>query len=79
MSTVLVTGANRGLGLEFSRQYAADGWHVLAGCRSPGKAQALQRLMHDPKGKLDLIEVEVADSGSVRRAPPRSASRPSTC
>ena len=31
--TVLVTGANRGLGLEFARQYAADGWKVYAACR----------------------------------------------
>jgi NAD(P)-dependent dehydrogenase (short-subunit alcohol dehydrogenase family) len=68
MQTVLVTGANRGLGLEFARQYAADGWHVLAGCRSPGKAQALQRVKQDLKGRLDLIEVDVTDAGSVKRA-----------
>jgi NAD(P)-dependent dehydrogenase (short-subunit alcohol dehydrogenase family) len=30
MPTVLITGANRGLGLEFARQYAADGWDVIA-------------------------------------------------
>ena len=34
MSTVLVTGANRGLGLEFVRQYGARGWRILACCRS---------------------------------------------
>ena len=33
MPTVLVTGANRGLGLEFARQYAADGWNVIGTCR----------------------------------------------
>ena len=31
--TVLVTGANRGLGLEFARQYLADGWRVIATLR----------------------------------------------
>jgi NAD(P)-dependent dehydrogenase (short-subunit alcohol dehydrogenase family) len=41
MKTVLITGANRGLGLEFARQYAADGWHVTATCRSPQNAEAL--------------------------------------
>ena len=33
MPTVLITGANRGLGLEFARQYAADGWSVIATAR----------------------------------------------
>ena len=44
MSTLLVTGANRGLGLEFARRYAADGWRVLATCREPGSADELRRL-----------------------------------
>ena len=38
MSTVLITGANRGLGLEFARQYAAAGWTVLACSRASGQA-----------------------------------------
>jgi NAD(P)-dependent dehydrogenase (short-subunit alcohol dehydrogenase family) len=42
MPTVLVTGANRGLGLEFVRQYAADGWRVLACSR--GQSAELGRL-----------------------------------
>ena len=33
MPTTLITGAGRGLGLEFVRQYAADGWTVLATAR----------------------------------------------
>ena len=68
MKTVLVTGANRGLGLEFARQYAADGWNVLAGCRNPSKAQALQRLSQDMKGRLTLVEIDVTDARSVKRA-----------
>jgi NAD(P)-dependent dehydrogenase (short-subunit alcohol dehydrogenase family) len=35
MPTVLITGANRGLGLEFARQYCRDGWSVLATAREP--------------------------------------------
>lgn len=33
MPTVLITGANRGIGLEFARQYSADGWNVIATAR----------------------------------------------
>ena len=36
MKTVFISGANRGLGFEFARQYAAAGWKVLAACREPG-------------------------------------------
>ena len=42
MPTILVTGANRGIGLEFARQYAADGWDVIATARhSSGELDAL--------------------------------------
>ncbi len=44
MPTVLITGANRGIGLVLARQYAADGWHVIATCRDPGVAADLAAL-----------------------------------
>ena len=44
MPSVLITGANRGIGLEFARQYAADGWDVVATARDPGKADELNAL-----------------------------------
>ena len=37
--TVLVTGANRGIGLEFARQYHAAGWRVIGTARDPGTAR----------------------------------------
>ena len=42
MPTVLITGANRGIGLEFARSFAAEGWSVHACCRQPDKASALK-------------------------------------
>lgn len=45
MPTILITGANRGIGLELTRQYADDGWTVLACCRSPANAHELHRLV----------------------------------
>ncbi len=44
MSTILITGSNRGIGLELVKQYAEQGWHVLACCRQPDNSTALQQL-----------------------------------
>lgn len=44
MSTIVVTGANRGLGLELTRVYAGRGDRVIAGCRNPGNADELATL-----------------------------------
>jgi NAD(P)-dependent dehydrogenase (short-subunit alcohol dehydrogenase family) len=57
--TVLITGANRGLGLEFSRQYAADGWHVIACCRDPKDAPELKKL------KADVHALDVTSQDSI--------------
>lgn len=71
MPTILITGASRGLGLEFTRQYLAEGYAVIAACRNPGKAAALQQLEHSSKGALTLIELDVADTASITRAASR--------
>jgi NAD(P)-dependent dehydrogenase (short-subunit alcohol dehydrogenase family) len=71
MPTTLITGANRGLGLEFTRQYLAEGYAVLAACRSPDRADALRQLERDGSGALTLLEVDVADTASVKRAASR--------
>jgi NAD(P)-dependent dehydrogenase (short-subunit alcohol dehydrogenase family) len=68
LSTVLVTGANRGLGLEFARQYAADGWQVHAACRDPEAAQELGRLAAESGGAIHVLALEVTDIASVRAA-----------
>jgi NAD(P)-dependent dehydrogenase (short-subunit alcohol dehydrogenase family) len=44
MPSILITGSNRGLGLEWTRQYAADGWRVYASCRRPDEAEELTQL-----------------------------------
>ena len=55
--TILITGANRGIGLELTEQFAADGWQVLACCRNPADAGELQALT-----ERDLpIEVHALD------------------
>jgi len=76
MTTVLVTGASRGLGLEFTRQYLAEGDAVIAAARDPGAAQSLQQLERDARGRLTLMQVDVANTTSVRRAAARLPGSP---
>ncbi|MDA1089098.1 MAG: SDR family oxidoreductase [Proteobacteria bacterium] len=63
MSTILITGANRGLGLEFAKQYAADGWRVIAACRDPAKASDLSAAA----GDIQIETLDVDDQASVDR------------
>ena len=65
---VLVTGANRGLGLEFARQYADDGWQVFAACRTPGDAGELKKLETASGGRVRVLPMDVMDIASVRAA-----------
>lgn len=60
----LVTGANRGVGLEFVRQLLARGDHVVATCRNPGKAGALNALAGAHPGRLHVLPLDVADPKS---------------
>jgi len=60
-----VTGANRGLGLEFVRQLLARGDRVVATCRHPGKASALNALAGEHPGRLHVLPLDVADPRAI--------------
>lgn len=60
-SSVLITGANRGIGLALARAYAADGWRVLASCRDPAGARELQTLA----GDISLRRLDVTDQDQI--------------
>lgn len=64
MQTVFITGANRGLGLEFCRQYAEAGWRVLAGCRNPEQAGQLKALAANWPG-VQILALDVADFDQI--------------
>lgn len=58
MPSILVTGSNRGLGLEWVRQFAALGWRVYATCRFPDQADALQQLAaQSPEISIHRLDV----------------------
>lgn len=61
MPTILITGANRGMGLEFARQYAAEGWRVLGTVRDPLAGRALS------EAGGEVYVCDVADPAQVAR------------
>ena len=58
--TVLITGSNRGIGLEFARQYTEAGWNVIATCRKPEKAEELQTVA-DANDNIVIEQLDVTD------------------
>ena len=68
MENILITGANRGLGLEFTRQYLEQGAHVFAGCRQPAAAISLHTLQARYPRRLSIVPLDVADANAIRRA-----------
>ncbi len=65
MPNVLITGANRGIGLEFVRQFLERGDQVFATVRAPVKAEQLKALEPGSAGKLSIVAMDVADVASV--------------
>ena len=74
MATYLVTGTNRGIGLEFVRQLLASGETVLATCRDIDKATELTELAQS-NDKLELFELDVANTESLHNFPRRLEGR----
>jgi len=63
MPTILITGASRGLGKEFTRQFAADGWRVIATCRSlEGGAN-----LRDVEGNIEVHLLDVLDHRAIEK------------
>src|SRR5689334_20720633 len=65
MPTILITGANRGIGLEFARQYAQEGWDVIATARHP--CAGLEAL------GVQIETLDLSDADQVAAFPARIA------
>ena len=61
MNNILITGSNRGIGLELVTQYANDNWRVFACCRSPEDASALQ-LLANLNSNISIHPLDVTDA-----------------
>lgn len=66
MKTILITGSNRGLGLEFTKQLTTQGENVIATCRQPQRAEILQELAKRNEN-LSIITLDVSDDQSIAR------------
>ena len=73
--TILITGANRGIGLELTDQFSADGWQVLACCRNPDNSPELQGLSNAHSG-VEVHALEVTDYEQMSALSARLAGRP---
>lgn len=68
MKTVLITGANKGIGHEVARQLAAKGFHVFVGARYAKAGRKATEEIAKKCGKATFLEIDVADNDSVTTA-----------
>lgn len=73
--TVLITGSNRGIGLEYVNQYAARGWNVIATARKPGEADELNALAK-ANPRIAVEKLDVSDLKSIDDLAARLQGRP---
>ena len=62
---VLITGSNRGIGLEFTKQYLERGWTVIATARKPEKAEDLKQLGIQYPDRLSIHQLDVTDNERI--------------
>ncbi len=65
-NTILITGANRGIGLELTKQYVDVGWRVIACCRRPDKAQTLERVRSAHAEQVSIHKLDVTNSEQIK-------------
>jgi NAD(P)-dependent dehydrogenase (short-subunit alcohol dehydrogenase family) len=73
--TVLITGSSRGIGLEITRRYAEKGWRVIATCRTPEKALALQEIA-DKHSNVSIDRLDVTDFEQIDALAAKYANTP---
>jgi NAD(P)-dependent dehydrogenase (short-subunit alcohol dehydrogenase family) len=76
MKSVLITGANRGIGLEHARRYAERGAKVWATARAPDEAEDLSALALVHRGRFEVLPYDAADPGAARALKDRLGKTP---
>ncbi|UCH66888.1 MAG: SDR family NAD(P)-dependent oxidoreductase [Ignavibacterium sp.] len=68
IKTALVTGANRGIGLEICKQLGELGFHVFVSARNKEKGEKVLNKLRDAEIKADFVQMDVADETSIKNA-----------
>ena len=68
MQTILITGANRGIGLALTRQLLQDDARVFATCRAPARADDLNELAQRRPERVTVLQLDVNDEASIENA-----------
>jgi NAD(P)-dependent dehydrogenase (short-subunit alcohol dehydrogenase family) len=68
MKTVLITGANRGIGFETAKQLASKGFHVVIGARDVTRAQLAVEAIRKEAGEASCLELDAANTASIQEA-----------
>ena len=68
MENIVITGANRGIGLGLVRESLRKGWCIFAGARRPDAAPELRELTDQNPDRVHLLEIDVTDQASVEQA-----------
>lgn len=76
MKTIMITGANRGIGIELVKQYAANADRVLACCRQPQSADNLQQIASDSDGRVLIYPLDVTRAQDVEKLKKEIGDRP---
>jgi NAD(P)-dependent dehydrogenase (short-subunit alcohol dehydrogenase family) len=76
MTTALITGSSRGLGLEFVRQFATAGCHVIATCRNPESATKLRAEAEAAPSQIEIHRLDAASQESIRELARQMKGRP---
>lgn len=66
MATILITGSNRGIGLELVRSFAEKNWQVLACCRQPREAEELQ-VLKEKNSRVQLYRLDVSETEQIEQ------------
>ena len=74
-STVIITGANRGIGLKFAEEYLKLGWYVIATCRDPSNASKLDQLVKNSES-LEIYPLEVSNTDQIHELVSKLKNKP---
>ena len=68
MQNILITGANRGIGFELTRQFLKDDSQIFATCRAPARAGVLNDLAREQPDRVTALQLDVNDKASIEGA-----------